>query len=203
MRRKVSRLGLILILLISGLLAFPEGVPADVATRGATANEVVTTGWTNAANAHGTADDNTYATAAPGKNAVVGSRFKTYGFDSVIPAGSTITAVKIIPQYKVSTTASIAHLHVQATVAGTDCPTTALENTAEPTADTDVTVDVTSCRSWTRDDLLDANFKVRIGAHRGNSNTAVTFSLDRVLVEVTFTPPAAGSLTIIDWREVY
>jgi len=159
-----------------------------ISTRFPTANEIVTTGWTNPDNAH--ADDGVnYATAAPAKNATIDSRWKTFGFDGVLPSDATITAVKIIYEYKVDTQASIATLNSQATVSGTDCPTTADTDTTEPLTDTVVTKDITSCRSWTRDDLLDANFKVRIGGKRGNSNTAVTFSLDYVKVEVTYETP--------------
>lgn len=165
-----------------------------VTTQFPTANEILTTGWTNPDNAH--ADDGSYATAAPaGKNTNVSSKWKTFGFDSAIPSGATIDAVKIIYQYKVSTQASIATMRVNAEVGGV-----AEENhddTTEPLADTVVTADVTADRAWTRDNLLNANFKVIGNAVRGNDADAVTFSLDYVKVEVTYTE-AATQLTISD-----
>jgi hypothetical protein len=180
------------------LLVMPEAL-ADITTRFPTANETIggaSGAWTNPTNAH--ADDGTnYATAAPGKNQTYENRWGTFGFDSLIPSGATINSVKILAEYNVSTTASIAQLQAQATVAGTDCPTSVLTHTTEPTTDTVATFDVTSCRSWTRDDLTDANFKVRVGGRRGNSNTAVTFSLDYVTVEVDYTPAAAAARRII------
>lgn len=171
--------------------------PAETEHVIATIGTVVTNGaggtgtnaWTNASNANGTTDNNTYATAAPAKNATVNGEWSTYGFDSVIPTDAVITKVEIIPQYKVSTTSSVATLNIQSVVSGTNCPTTALTDTAEPLSDTDVVKDITSCRSWTRTDLLDANFKTLIGAKRGNSNNAVTFSLDYVKVQVTYNTP--------------
>lgn len=150
---------------------------------------VTSNGWTSNTNAYGITDNNIYATAAPGKNATITGDWGTYGFDSTIPAQATITKVEIIPQYKVSTTASIATLKVQAVVGGTACPTTALSQTTEPTTDTEFIADVTSCRTWTRADLLDSNFRSRIAATRGNTNTAVTFSLDYVKVQVTYSVP--------------
>lgn len=165
-----------------------------VATQFPTANETVLTGWTNPNNAH--ADDGSYATAAPaGKNTNVAGNWYTFGFDSVIPSGSTIDAVKIIYEYKVSTQASIATMRVLALIGGV-----AEENhdhATEPLADTVVTVDITPDRTWTRDNLLNANFKVQGDARRGNDADAVTFSLDYIKVEVTYTEPAT-QLTISD-----
>jgi len=156
-----------------------------VSTRFPTANEVETTGWTNPNNAH--ADDGVYATAAPGKNAAIGTRYLTFGFDAAIPSGDAIDAVKIIYEYNVSTTASIATMRVRARI--NDVNEENHDDASEPTTDAVITVDITADRAWTRDDLLDAAFKVTGEARRGNSNTAVTFSLDYVKVEVTHTTP--------------
>ena len=59
------------------------------------------------------------------------------------------------------------------------------DDATEPLADSIITVDITADRPGPRADLLDAAFKVAMEARRGNSNTAVTFSLDYVKVEVT------------------
>lgn len=171
-----------------------------------TTNQAVTTGWTDPNNAH--ADDGVYATAAPAQNAFIDSRWGGFGFDSLLPAPpytARIDAVKIIAEYRVNTNTSIASLAAQATIMGADCPAVAQVNTVEPLSDTVVTFDVTSCRSWTRDDLLDANFQVRIGARRGNSATAVNFSLDNVRVEVTYNKTGYKASTEIEthWNKTY
>lgn len=159
-----------------------------VSTRFPTANEVETTGWTDPNNAH--ADDGVYATAAPGKNGAIGTRWLTFGFDGAIPANSTIDAVKIIYEYKVSTGASVATMRVRAQISGVNEENH--DDTSEPLADTVITVDITADRAWTRADLLDAAFKVAGEGRRGNSNNAVTFSLDYIKVEVTYTPPSVA-----------
>lgn len=147
------------------------------------ANETETTGWTNPNNAH--ADDGVYATAAPaGKNTNVATRYLTFGFDAQIPAGSSITKIQIIYQFKVSTTISIATMRVRAVIDTVNEENH--DNTSEPTTDTIVTVDITADRTWTRANLLDASFKVTADAVRGNDADAVTFSLDYLKVEVTY-----------------
>lgn len=166
-----------------------QGSPTD-ANEGPSGNEVVVTGWTNPGNAYSLTDDNTYATAAPAKNQNVSSNFTTFGFDSSLPSNATINAVTLVAQYNVSTQSSIADLTVVPVVSGSDCGSGG-NDTSEPLSDYDFSTNVTSCRSWTRDDLLDANFKVRVNAHRGNSNTAVTFSLDMVKVTVNYSLPGA------------
>ena len=75
-------------------------------------------------------------------------------------------------------------MRVRARIAGVDQANH--DHTSEPTTDTIVIVDVTADRAWTRADLLDANLKVTADAVRGNDADAVTFSLDRIEVEVTY-----------------
>ena len=65
-------------------------------------------------------------------------------------------------------------------MASTALKAVTIEDTSEPLLDFDYLSDHTSLRSWTRNDLLKASFNVRVGAHRANSTTAVTFSLDSV-----------------------
>lgn len=167
-----------------------------VSTQFPTANEVETTGWTNPSNAH--ADDGSYATAAPGKNGAIGTRYLTFGFDAVIPSTDTISKVQIIYQYKVDVTNSIATMRTRARISDVDEENH--DDTTEPTADTIVTVDITADRAWTRANLLDAAFKVTMEGRRGNSNNAVTFSLDYVQVEVTHsTPSGQGWYGPVGW----
>lgn len=154
-------------------------------TKFPTANEADTgAGLTNPNNAH--ADDGSYATAAPGKNTTLGTRYLTFGFDSAIPAEAGITKVQLIYEYKTSTTASIATGRIRANVSGVNQANH--DDTSEPASDTVITVDATADRSWVRADLLDANFKVGLLAVQGNSSTAVTFSFDYVKVTVDWEP---------------
>jgi len=152
-------------------------------------------GLTNPDNGH--ADDGNYATCAPAKNSSTGSTYSTFGLDSLIPSDATVQQVRLIYEYKVSVNTSIATARVRARVGGVD--EEAHDNTVEPLTDTVVSVDVTADRAWTRNDLLDANFAAVFEGVRGNSSTAVTFSLDYLKVEVTYTRAlalASGSFTV-------
>lgn len=139
-------------------------------------------GLTNPNNAH--ADDGVYATCAPAKNGALGQKYGTFGFDASIPSGATISAVKIIYEYKVSTTSSVATARTKAIIGGVDQANH--DDTTEPTTDTVLTIDITADRTWNRNDLLDGTFEAVLEGRRGNSNTAVTFSFDYVKVEVTY-----------------
>lgn len=145
--------------------------------------------WTNPANAQGTADNNTYATAAPGSNARIAGIWNNYNFDFNLPLHAAITKVELIPQYNVSSTLSTVSLEVQAVVGGVNCPSTPVSDSSEPTSDTNFVVDVTTCRTWTRANLLNANFGTRITAFRASSLLGATFSLDYVQVRVTYDTP--------------
>lgn len=184
--------GLVAVLVgIAGLLSsFPSSTEAATGltvTNGAGGQG--TNSWGTPANAQGTANNNTYATASPAQNARVAGIWNTYGFDSNLPTHAAITKVEIIAQFKVDTNLSVANLEVHAQVGGVNCPTSPIVNSAEPTIDTDFTVDVTSCRTWTRSNLLNANFATRVLAHRGNSLVGVAFTLDYVQVRVTYNTP--------------
>src|SRR4029079_7161067 len=63
-------------------------------------------GLTNPNNGH--ADDGSYATALPGKNTTLATKYQTFGFDATIPAGSLITKVQLSYEYQVSVNTSIA-----------------------------------------------------------------------------------------------
>lgn len=157
-------------------------------TRGAVAGN----GWTNAANA--TADDGTYATCIPAKN---GTTTGDWDFDaftgSDIASGSTINSVTIEAQWKISTTSSIETYHQQnfnGGVGGTETT-----DTTGTTADK-----VTQTTSWSstpsETDVKTAGQLVAtIKGQRGNSNTAVTFSLDYIKVTVDYTAPTNITVT--------
>lgn len=171
-----------------------------------TTNQTVTTGWTDPDRTY--ADDSVYATASPAINATIDSRWSGFSFDSLLPAPpytARIDSVRILAEYHVSTNTSLASLVAQATVSGTDCPAVAQVHSAEPLTDFVATFDVTSCRAWTRNDLLDGTFQVRIGARRGNSATPVDFYLDHVRVEVTYNSTGfkASSGIQSSWGKTY
>lgn len=171
-----------------------------VVTRFPTTNAAYSgAGFTNPNNLH--ADDGVYGTSAPAKNGTLGSRYGTFGFDGVIPAGSTISTVKIVYEFKVSVNTSVAVQRVKARIGGVDEENH--DNPAEPTIDTVVTVDITADRTWTRADLLNGTFEVVAEATRGNTNTAYTASWDYVKVEVTYAAPTvATTLAEVFLREM-
>lgn len=150
------------------------------ATRGAVSGS---NSWTNAANA--VSDNGSYATCAPGKNAVVSGDWDFDAFSDVdLPVGATINSVVIRAQYKVSTTSSVATFGVDAGNNGSfDGQET---QTTEPTSDTNF--DVTFNTAPSEADLkTEGQIVARVTGRRGNSNTAVTFSLDYVELRVDYT----------------
>ena len=151
------------------------------ATRGAVAGN----GWTSPANAG--ADDASYATAAPAKNGNVTGDWDFAAFsDAEIPVGATISSVVIRYQYKVSTQGSVAD--VTATNRNNGVSAGSTNDATEPLADTNLDVTFTSTPAEV--DLKTAGRIVaRLNAHRGNSPTAVTTSLDYVELWVTYTAP--------------
>src|SRR3990167_9266429 len=162
-----------------------------------TSNANDATGLTNPNNAHD--DDGTnYATCAPAKNGQVSSDYAGFGFDAQIPAGSTINSVKLIYEFKVSVTNSVAIASIAYVTGGAHGSET--DDATEPVADKTVTVDVTSARSWVRDDLLDATFKVHLEGRRGNSNISVTLSFDFVKVEVVYTSAPTAVTKVVTGR---
>lgn len=193
---KLVHLTKVLILLVGVFLTIAGSLYRTSSTKAATglvltngAGGQGTNAWTTPANAQGTADNNTYATAAPAQNARISGLWNTYNFDSNLPLHAVITKVEIIAQYKVNTNVLVAgNLEVQAVVGGTNCPVAAVTDGSLPTADFNFVVDVTSCRSWTRDNLLNANFATRIAAFR-SSLIGLTFSLDYAQVRVTYNTP--------------
>lgn len=133
------------------------------------------------------ADDNSDATAAPGKN-VTAAR-DCGGFGLGVPAGATITKVEIRARYWASVNTSIATFRFNAKVSSTVLASH--DDAAEPTSEIATTFDVTADRAWTAADFADGTFFVRFQAVQGNSGTAVTFHFDSIEVQVTYTvlPP--------------
>lgn len=130
----------------------------------------------------------TYASCAPAKNGTNSGDFTGFGFDSAIPAGSTINSVTIDGIWRVSSVASIETLGVQAFVGGSG-QGTELTKDDFAAANTDYTFSH-GVTGLTRDNLLNANFAVRMRASRGNTNTSYTAYLKYVRVTVDYTEGA-------------
>lgn len=151
-------------------------------------------GWTTPTNAN--ADDAAYATyTIAAKNTTgVENLLENFGFDAVIPVGAAISQVALEVQHKVSTNAGIAHLESAVAVGGT----TGTFNTDSTKPTTDTAVAYTSVArpgggAWTRDDLLDGTFTVRLRARSGNNATSVVYSWDYARVVVTYSMPVEES----------
>lgn len=154
---------------------------------GTTAAQIIGT-WTTQNNILSDTDANASATIAiAAKNTTDTLEVQNFGFDSAIPAGATIRKVQLSVNWKVSSTAGIANLDAFWRVVTTNGTTHT--NSAEPIAFTNNIYDVTSERSWTRADLLNGTFVVRVNARSGNNATSVTYSFDWVRVIVDFTLP--------------
>lgn len=152
-------------------------------TKFANANTVVTTGWTSPTNAY--ADDTSYATAAPGKNADITT---DWGFPAFatgdIPDGVTINSVTAEVVYKSSVTNSAnASLGLQLNNGGT---LLGAESTlGMVTTDTVATQQATAGIALA--DLRTANtVTLRVRGHRAASNTAITWSVDYVKLTVDY-----------------
>ena len=152
----------------------------------ATTNAVVTTGWTNPTNAY--ANDGVYATATiAAKNTIVSSRFGGFGVAGSLPGGASINSVTVNAEMKVSTTASIAQLGVQAQSPSATNRGTQTLDVSEPLADTVIVQTVlSSAFAWTATDIADGTLFAVIEANQGNSTTSCTYSLDYVQVVVDY-----------------
>lgn len=154
------------------------------ATTGQAAGGVFNGSWTNPTNV--ASDNSVYATAAPGKNQEYASVFPVAFSTGEVPSGATINSALVEVQVKCSTTASIGIVTSslfadsgQATaigaVPGVQSPAT------EPTVDTTYSFTCNPTETEIRD------LWVRVQGTRGNSNTALTWSLDFVRVTVDYT----------------
>lgn len=160
----------------------------------ANAHTIITTGYTNSGNVG--ADDGTMATADPAKNSDVSAYFGFPAFTTgEIPDGSTINSVRVRVAFLVSVTTSVAEQYAQVFLNTT--PVDAEQsNTAEPLTETNLDHTVTSGVTLT--DLRTADLvRCRSRSRRGNSSTAVTFSLDFVQITVDYTEPVVSSLPIL------
>lgn len=141
--------------------------------------------WTNDANI--TANDGSEATFSLTSKNTSGRwlRGQTFGFDSSVPSGATITVVEIRTEWRVNSTGGIANLEVQAFVSGSAVGSVRA-NAAEPTTLTTQDFDITADRSWTRADLLDGVFEIRMRGRNGNSTTDPSYRWDHVAARITY-----------------
>lgn len=142
--------------------------------------------WTNPTNIQ--ADDGTEATLSLAVKNTAGrwNEGQTFGLGADIPSGATITLVEIRVDWRVNSTGGIANLEVQAFVSGTGVGSVRV-NSAEPTTLTTETFDITAERAWTRADLLDGTFTLRVRGRNGSSATDPSYRVDHVAVQVTYT----------------
>lgn len=141
-------------------------------------------GWSYSSWAY--SNDSLYATSAPSPaNTDDTVTYGNFGFDSIIPGGSTINSVTIEVEWRVSTTISVATLLVDALVNNV-ATGTQYSNATEPTSDT-ISSYVNDYGSWTRADLLNGVFLVKLTCSRGTGKEGFTMYLDYVKVTVDYT----------------
>lgn len=151
--------------------------------------------WTNASNI--LADDGSEATYSLTSKNTTGpwNRGQTFGFDALIPSGSTIDLVEIRVEWRVNSAAGIANLELQAFVGGAAVGSVRA-NSAEPTTLTTQTFDITADRSWVRADLLDGTFELRCRGRNGNSTNDPSYRYDHIAAQITYTEPSAAVVVV-------
>lgn len=172
-----------------------------VVTRYPTTDTAVSGTWVNPTNVQ--ADDGAVAAITRGttKNSSNDREQAGYGFDAAIPSNATIDQVDIEVEHRVASTANVCFLENLAYVSGTAGAVNS--DSLEPTV---LTARVYAAYArpggggWTRNDLVDANFKTRIRARNGNNATSNTWEWDYIRVKVTYTipPPSITSASMAD-----
>lgn len=150
-------------------------------TQAADRHTVVTTGWTNPANAYATSGDNVYATATPAKNQTVDGDF---GFPSLgLPADAVVSAVRIVVEWGMTAVVTGGTLGLQGRNNGV--ADSGAEVTKTTTAEAQSTKTFATLPSVS--DLNTAGRVVgRVRCSKGNTNTAMTGNLDFVVLEVDY-----------------
>lgn len=155
-------------------------------------NTAVSGTWSNPTNAYSNDDADVSITRGTTKNSQDDRRYGTFGADGQIPAGSTITDVKLEVEHYLATTNNICFLECAVRVSGVDGSFNS--DSTEPTTRTARSYPAQARPGgggWARADLLDAAFEVTLRARNGNSNASNTWNWDYVRVVVTYTPPGA------------
>jgi hypothetical protein len=117
---------------------------------------------------------------------------ETFNFDGAIGSTATIDLVEIRAEWRVNNAGGIAILELQAFVGGVAVGAVRA-NSAEPTTLTTNTFDITADRAWTRADLVNASFTLKVRGRNGNSTTDPSYRVDHIAAQVTYTiPPPIG-----------
>lgn len=141
----------------------------------------VTGGWTTPTAAYATTGDNSYATAAPGKNATVDGDF---GFPSLsLPAGASIQSVVFTVEWGMTAAVTGGTLGIQGR--NNNVADSAAEVTKTTTTEAQSTFTFGTLPSAT--DLNTAGRVVaRIRCSKGNTTSAMTGNLDFVYMTVVY-----------------
>ena len=131
------------------------------------------------------ADDTFYALNVNGP----GDRHRYYNYSISIPSGCSIKAIEVRLDWRLDSTAGTSSMSVELSWDGDASWTAAKTDTVE--SDTEHTTVLGSStdtwgRSWTAEDLSDANFRVRLTSNSDQSST--DFYLDWVPVRVYYGP---------------
>lgn len=162
-----------------------------------TTDTAVSGTWVNPTNVQ--ADDGAVAAITRGttKNSQDDREQAGYGFDSSIPVGATIDQVDIEVEHRVQTTSNVCFLENLAYANGVEGAVNS--DSLEPivlTARAYTSYARPGGGGWTRNDLLNANFKTRIRARNGNNATSNTWEWDYIRVKVTYTTEVTTDKTI-------
>ncbi|HZL93741.1 MAG TPA: hypothetical protein VFB99_08855 [Vicinamibacterales bacterium] len=134
-------------------------------------------------------DDGTEATLSVAVKNTTGrwNAGQTFNFDSAIPAGATITKVEIRADWRIASTAStvIAILELQAFVSAGAVGSVSA-NSSEPTTLTTDTFDITADRSWTRADLLNGTFELKVRGRNGNDADDPSYRVDHIAAQIEY-----------------
>jgi hypothetical protein len=143
-------------------------------------------------------DDGTEATFALAVKNTTGrwNVGQTFGFDSLIPVGATITSVEIRAEWRVNSASGIANLDLQVFVSG-GAVGAILNESTEPTTLTTATADRTADRSWTRDDLLNGTLELKVRGRNGNSATDPSYRVDHIAVQVGYSTGSTRTIAAL------
>ena len=157
-------------------------------TKPANANTPVSTGWTNPTNAQASTGDNVYATATPAKNGSISSDYHFAAFStSDIPDGSIVDEVRIVCEGLMSASVTGGLLGCQ----GYQDQTVDSGAEATKTTITEGTWTKIFNSTPTLSTLRTGLVKARVRCAKGNTNNAMTGSLDFVRIEVDYTASTA------------
>jgi hypothetical protein len=176
-------------------------MPSTGFTNGTTQTNdtLASTTWSNQANILDQDDDEvTEAITAkntPGSGSTTLGWLKvgTFGFDSAIPSGSTISQVIIRVRSRVNSAGGIANREMAWAISGTR-GTNVHGSATEPLTLETVDTDVTGERAWTRADLLNGTFEVHVRGRNGNSPTDPSYRFAYVAVNVTHEVAAVAAV---------